>query len=239
MFSLFSKKPALEIAGAKFRPNPTNAKEVSFLLPYYRSQPIYWELADLVAKGKEIGMLHADVLALLFHFSLHGGGMVLEIGPFIGGSTIAIANGLARRKNAGFCVSIEKGGLQEHPIFGEVDILPTLEKNLAKYGVRERVRLIYGTSRDPKVVSQVKQARGGEKFGFVFLDADGHVQADVETYASMIQPRAYLMVDDYFAEQGCVKNDDTREELDAMEKAGKVECLGIYGWGTWVGRFRF
>lgn len=237
MFSFLCRKSVPEAVGARFRPQPGNAREVSFLLPYYRSQPIYWELADLVAKGREIGMLHPDVLSLLYHFSLHGSGRVLEIGPFIGGSTIAIANGLARRKHAGICISIEKGGKQEHPVFGEVDILPALESNLAKYGVRERVCLIQGTSREEEVVRQVKQARAGEKFGFVFVDADGHVQADVKTYATMILPGAYLMVDDYFAEQGCVKNDDTRKELDELEEAGRVECLGVYGWGTWVGRF--
>jgi predicted O-methyltransferase YrrM len=38
-------------------------------------------------------MLHMDVLLLIYHFARFAAGNILEIGPYIGGSTIAAAFG--------------------------------------------------------------------------------------------------------------------------------------------------
>ena len=38
-------------------------------------------------------MSHVDVLLLIYHFAKIGTGNILEIGPYIGGSTIAAAIG--------------------------------------------------------------------------------------------------------------------------------------------------
>src|SRR5216110_1390968 len=43
--------------------------------------------------GREASMLHLDVLLLIYHFARFGAGNVLEIGPYVGGSTIAAALG--------------------------------------------------------------------------------------------------------------------------------------------------
>ena len=56
----------------------------------YRSAEVRQRLEKV---GRETSMLHMDVLLLIYHFARFGAGNVLEIGPYIGGSTIAAAFG--------------------------------------------------------------------------------------------------------------------------------------------------
>src|SRR6266480_6180866 len=50
------------------------------------------EIRDHLEKvGRAASMLHLDVLLLIYHFAKFGTGNILEIGPYIGGSTIAAA----------------------------------------------------------------------------------------------------------------------------------------------------
>lgn len=43
--------------------------------------------------GRAASMLHMDVLLLIYHFARFAEGNILEIGPYIGGSTVAGAFG--------------------------------------------------------------------------------------------------------------------------------------------------
>src|SRR6266481_3426392 len=52
----------------------------------YRSAEVRQRLEKV---GREASMLHMDVLLLIYHFARYGAGNVLEIGPYVGGSTIA------------------------------------------------------------------------------------------------------------------------------------------------------
>jgi len=52
-----------------------------------------------------------------------------------------------------------------------------------------------------------------------------------------VRSGTYLVVDDYFS-IGNEKALPTKIALDRMEKNHEVECLGVYGWGTWVGIVR-
>jgi len=54
----------------------------------YRSSDVRHRLEKV---GREASMLHIDVLLLIYHFARFGAGNVFEIGPYIGGSTIAAA----------------------------------------------------------------------------------------------------------------------------------------------------
>jgi predicted O-methyltransferase YrrM len=58
----------------------------------YRSSEVRHQLEKV---GRAASMLHMDVLLLIYHFARFGAGNVLEIGPYIGGSTIAAALGAA------------------------------------------------------------------------------------------------------------------------------------------------
>lgn len=52
----------------------------------YRQKPIS---NDLQKGASRYSMLHLDVLTLLYYFAETGAGEILEIGPYVGGSTIA------------------------------------------------------------------------------------------------------------------------------------------------------
>ena len=52
-------------------------------------------------------MLHVDVLLLIYHFARFGTGNVIEIGPGVGGSTIAAAFGAHQSGTGKEVVTIE------------------------------------------------------------------------------------------------------------------------------------
>jgi predicted O-methyltransferase YrrM len=56
----------------------------------YRSSEVRHRLEKV---GRAASMLHMDVLLLIYHFSRSSPGNIMEIGPYVGGSTIAAAFG--------------------------------------------------------------------------------------------------------------------------------------------------
>jgi len=64
--------------------------DLMYKLMEYRNQEIRHRLEKV---GRAASMLHLDVLLLIYHFAKFGTGNILEIGPYIGGSTIAAAIG--------------------------------------------------------------------------------------------------------------------------------------------------
>ena len=213
-------------------PLPTSAVEMTYLIPYVRSLPISEKLARL--NWESVSLLHADVLSLMYHLAAHTAGPVLELGPYVGGSTIAIGWGLKQRR--GRVVTVELGGRYEHPTAGTDDIVRDLRRNLRKHDVADRVELIVGNSRDESVVARVRQAIGAEKVGLLCMDTDGNIEADYAIYGDLLAPHAYLIIDDFFAPGAPHKVKPTRDGVAALERQGRIECFGVYGWGTWVGR---
>jgi predicted O-methyltransferase YrrM len=218
----------------EFTARPAGALETTFLIPYYRSLPIYKELAKL--NTSSVSMLHPDVLALMYHFAAHGEGPVLELGPYVGGSTIALGWGLQQRKRKATVVSIELGGRYDHPTAGTDDIVRDLRRNIQRFRVADYVQLIVGDSRHPDTVRQARECIGNEKAAVCCIDSDGNVEADMALYKELLAPGAYLIIDDYFAPGAPHKVKPTRDGISTFERRGLVACLGIYGWGSWVGR---
>src|SRR5207249_6661081 len=56
----------------------------------YRSSDVRHRLEKV---GRAASMLHTDVLLLIYHFARFSSGNILEIGPYVGGSTISAAFG--------------------------------------------------------------------------------------------------------------------------------------------------
>ena len=56
----------------------------------YRSSEVRQRLEKV---GRVASMLHIEVLLLIYHFARFSAGNILEIGPYVGGSTIAAAFG--------------------------------------------------------------------------------------------------------------------------------------------------
>jgi predicted O-methyltransferase YrrM len=217
-----------------FAQRPADALETSFLIPYYRSLPIQQELSRL--NSDSISMLHPDVLALMYHLAAYGNGPVLELGPYVGGSTVALAWGVRHGKRSARIISVEIGGSYEHPTAGTDDIVRELRRNLDRYGVADRVELVIANSRDPETVRKVGRLIGTEKAGLCCIDSDGDVAADLGLYMHLLAHDAYLIIDDYFAPGAPHKVKPTREGIRAAEQRGLVQSFGVYGWGSWVGR---
>ncbi|PPC88843.1 MAG: hypothetical protein CTY34_13225 [Methylobacter sp.] len=180
-------------------------------------------------------MLHTDILVLLYHFAKHSKGAVLEIGSYLGGATVAMGYGIIDSAQSTPFVTIEPGGsYPHHPWLPTYDILTDLKSNLKKWQIDAYVSLESGNSRDEAVVNSVKQKFENKGIGLLCIDADGEINEDFTIYSHLLNPGAYLVVDDYFC--GELKAVPTRNAIDALVDNKKIECLGIYGWGTWVGR---
>ena len=80
-------------------------------------------------------MLHMDVLLLIYHFARFGAGNVLEIGPYVGGSTIAAAFGARESGVQKKIITIEAGGSVKHFRLSSRNIIKDLKKNLARFEI--------------------------------------------------------------------------------------------------------
>jgi predicted O-methyltransferase YrrM len=190
----------------------------------------------LRAIGEKYSMLHLDVLTLLYHFGREARGGILEIGPYLGGSTIALALGAQDAGRGVPLTTVEAGG--SHPTHHRLpseDILRDLKVNLAAEGVAGFVTLLEGRSDEPAIIAQVRDRHGPGSIGLFFIDADGGVERDLSTYQTLLSEDCLLVIDDYLA-PGSDKAGPTRAGIDALVADGRAEPLGVYGWGTWIGR---
>jgi predicted O-methyltransferase YrrM len=223
-----------EPAFARSNPELSDAMALMHTLMEYRSREIYGRLRNI---GTSYSMLHIDVLALLYHFAKVCSGHVLEIGPYIGGSTIAVALGVQDSGIAKTIVSIEEGGKLEHPTLASRNILKDLRKNLARHGLLEMVTLVEGRSVDPGTVTKVQQAVGPQQVGLFILDAAGAVKGDIACYEDRLAPGCLVVIDDYYTSPPLDKAVGIRADVDSLVANGSLIPLGFYGHGTWSGRW--
>lgn len=214
---------------------PASAFELSLIATQYRTNPLHNFFKDL---NDRISMLHPDVLALLYHYGACARSPLLELGPYIGGSTISLARGAADHGQSSKITTVEMGGRHDHPIYATSDIVQSLRANLSRYGVAERVNLIVGHSHDQAVLDKVAKVFDSEgEFGCLIIDANGEVEDDLQVYRRFLAPKCYLVIDDYYSPGASEKEEPTRRQLDALEHECVVESFGVHGWGTWFGRF--
>jgi predicted O-methyltransferase YrrM len=198
----------------------------------YRSAEVRQRLEKV---GREASMLHMDVLLLIYHFARFGAGNVLEIGPYIGGSTIAATFGARESGTRKKIVTIEAGGSVKHFRLSSRNIIKDLKKNLARFGVAEDVTLINGRSSDEAIISEVRQRLSSREVGLFIFDADNDVRRDLDCYGGLLNDRCWVVVDDYF---GSAKAAPLRAQVDALVSDGWLVPFGYYGWGTWVGQWQ-
>src|SRR5438067_8152710 len=201
-----------------------------YRLMEYRDQEIRHRLAKVAS------MLHLDVLLLIYHFAKCGTGNILEIGPYIGGSTIAAAIGARESGKAKKIISIEIGGRLKHVRIPSKNIFKDLKKNLARFGVLKDVTLINGSSFDAATTSAVRQILGGGEVGLFIFDADSNVQRDLDCYGDLLSDNCWVVIDDYFGPGA--KAAPLRAQVDELAAAGQLLPFGYYGWGTWVGQWQ-
>lgn len=191
--------------------------------------------AALLDECKTFSMLHQETLFLLNHLARESNGVVLEIGPYIGGSTVAIGEGLKSHANPAHII-LELGGAYAHPEYPSTDILADLKKRIADYALRG-THVIVGWSNAPETVSQVETLLAGRSIGLLFIDADGEVERDWNLYSRFLDKDSVIILDDFLVPPtGIADKMGLREWVAQAIAAGRVEDLGAYLWGTWAGR---
>src|SRR5437764_14925220 len=92
--------------------NTGNCLDLMQRLVEYRYQKV---LHHRLMKAADHSMLGIDVLVLIYHFAKMSEGGILEVGSFVGGSTIAAGLGARDSGCRKQIVSIEPGGpLKDH-----------------------------------------------------------------------------------------------------------------------------
>jgi predicted O-methyltransferase YrrM len=207
--------------------------ELMHRLMEYRHEEIRHRLEKV---GRAASMLHLDVLLLIYHFGKFGTGNILEIGPYIGGSTIAAAIGARESGSVKKIISVEIGGRLKHFRIPSRNIFKDLKKNLARFGVLEDVTLINGSSFDAATTSAVRQILGDGEVGLFIFDADSNVRRDLDSYGDLLSDNCWVVIDDYFGPEA--KAAPLRAQVDEFVAAEQLLPFGYYGWGTWVGQWQ-
>lgn len=206
-------------------------------LKEYLSLARFHPEAQEIERAKQFSMLHTDVLMLLRLFAFTCKLPVLEIGPYVGGSTVAICRGLRASRRELPLISIEMGGsYADHPHVPSTDIIADLKRNIAEAGAKDIARLLNGHSRDRTVTEKVREILGGRKIGMMMIDSDGNVDQDWAIYGKLLAPNAIVVLDDYVSDFAADKATQVKPWADRMVASNRLRSLGVHGWGTWFGQ---
>jgi predicted O-methyltransferase YrrM len=201
------------------------------LIEYRYDKPLHHQLM----KAADYSMLDEDVLVLICHMAKVCEGGVLEIGSFLGASTVAAGLGIRASGQAKKFLSIEPGGrLKDHRLASK-DIFKDLTKHVARAGLLESVTLINGSSFDQTTITTVKERFGPCEIGLFIFDADANVRRDIDCYGDRFVDGCWMVIDDYISATN--KAGPTRAQIDELTAEGRLRPLGFYGWGTWIGRW--
>src|SRR2546423_4776583 len=175
------------------------------LIEYRYDKPLHHQLM----KAADYSMLDIDVLVLIYHMAKMCEGGILEIGSFLGASTVAAGLGARTAGVEKKFVSIEPGGrLKDHRLASK-DIFKDLTKHVTRSGLLDRVTLINGSSYDQTTITTVKGQFGLEEIGLFIFDADANVRRDIDCYRDRFADRCWVVIDDY---------------ISATEKAGPIRA---------------
>lgn len=201
------------------------------LIEYRYDKPLHHQ----IMKAADYSMLSEDVLVLICHMAKICEGSILEIGSFLGASTVAAGLGVRASGREKEFISIEPGGaLKDHKLATK-NIFKDLTKHVARAGLTDAVALLNGSSFDDAVIATVKQRFGPGEVGLFIFDADANVKRDIDCYSSLFRDGCWCVIDDYIS--ATEKAGPTREQVDALVAEGRLVPLGFYGWGTWMGRW--
>jgi predicted O-methyltransferase YrrM len=197
--------------------------------------PVYQDLLAL----KELSMLHIDTLMALRHLVRVTRGTIVEIGPYIGGSTIVMAQALREKGQRRPFLTVETGGQHlAHPTMPSHDILADLENNLTKHQVRDLVQILVGWSHDPKVVSEIARVAATRPIDLLVIDANGeNLEDDLQRLKPYCAPDCHLVFDDYIeCPESQIKSMYVKPIVDRLVKQRRVQRIAVLPWGTWFGK---
>ena len=186
-------------------------------------------------KAADCSMLGIDAIVMLYHCAKVSVGDVLEVGAYIGGATIAMAMGVRDSATEKKIISIERGCRVDLPRVGTKDSFKDLCKNVKRFGFLDKVTLINARSFDPDTIALVRRLSDPRSIGLFVFDADANVRRDINCYSDRFADRCWIVIDDYLG--GADKSGKLRTQVDELVSAGRLEPLGFYGFGTWIGRW--
>ncbi|MFN2622255.1 MAG: class I SAM-dependent methyltransferase [Chthoniobacterales bacterium] len=202
------------------------------LIEYRYDKPLHHQ----IMKAADYSMLSEDVLVLIYHMAKVCEGGILEIGSFLGASTVAAGMGARASGREKKFVSIEPGGaLKDHKLATK-NIFKDLTKHVARAGLENAVTLLNGSSFDDQVIATVKNKFAAGEVGLFIFDADANVRRDIDCYRNLFADGCWMVIDDYISATN--KAGPTRDQVDELTAQGRLLPLGFYGWGTWVGRWK-
>src|ERR1043166_5958168 len=97
-------------------------------------------------------MLSEDVLVLIYHMAKVCDGGILEIGSFLGASTVAAGLGMRASGKLKPFVSVEPGGALKNHKLATKNIFKDLTKHVARAGLTDSVTLLNGSSFDEPII---------------------------------------------------------------------------------------
>jgi hypothetical protein len=201
------------------------------LIEYRQQKALHHQLM----KTAERSMLGVDAIVMLYHCAKVSGGDILEVGSYVGGATIAMAMGVRDSGTEKKIISIERGCRVDHPRIGTKDSFKDLRKNLKRFGFIDQVTLINAPSFDPITIAMVRELSGPRQIGLFVFDAGANLQRDIDCYCDRFADRCWMVIDDYLG--GANKSERLRMQVDELVSAGRLEPIGFYGFGTWIGRW--
>jgi predicted O-methyltransferase YrrM len=202
------------------------------LIEYRYDKPLHHQ----IMKAADYSMLSEDVLVLIYHMAKICDGGILEIGSFLGASTVAAGLGVQDSGREKKFLSIEPGGqLKDHKLATK-NIFKDLTKNVDRAGLRDRVTLLNGSSFDDGVIATVKERFAPGDVGLFIFDADANIRRDIDCYSALFADGCWVVIDDYISATN--KAGPTRAHVDELTAQGRLRPLGFYGWGTWMGRWQ-
>lgn len=185
---------------------------------------------------KAISMLGMETLMMCRAYALSARQGVLEIGPYIGGSTVAMGMGL-KQGSAARIVSVDTGGTSDNATLPSQDIHADWRRNVERFGVGDVSQLVGGWSERRATRRAVEQIAQGRKFDVLFVDGNGMFARDLRVYRRLLTDDCLLIVDDYHNVQGLnTKQDNVQRQLHWLMLTGRVEQYALTPWSTWFGR---
>ena len=201
------------------------------LIEYRYDKPLHHQ----IMKAADYSMLSEDVLVLIYHMAKVCDGGILEIGSFLGASTVAAGLGIRDSGKRKAFLSVEPGGaLKDHKLATK-NIFKDLTKNVSHAGLSDSVTLLNGSSFDDAIIAAVKARFAPGEVGFFIFDADANVRRDIDCYSGLFADGCWMVIDDYISATN--KAGPTRTHVDELTAQGRLRPLGFYGWGTWIGRW--
>lgn len=187
---------------------------------------------DTTKRARSLSMLGEAALSVLEQLAIRSNGPIIELGPYVGGSTIAMATGCRHG-----LVTVELGGenLRDDHLATK-DIIADLRRNLRDANVADRVKIIQGHFRSTAIYDQVARNMAVARAGLLFIDVHPGTELALSLYAGLLRDDAFVVVDDIQSEIATEKSTLVRGFIDKLKASGVLVEIGIFGWGTWFGR---